>query len=157
MDSCKQIIRLPKLCVLELLNTGTVTQLVFWSLQDWWLDSHRVFLLFWISVPREARWAPQLALHVLDDWGNIRICHGLGYNPTLWWVQSPYPYSWPYPWIYEFMVSFATIQASGSSSFDLQQNLTAIVQHFGEYTYLLLAESYMRRTIPLSYLSISRL
>lgn len=71
-----------------LTQTKTVWLWTVSSLQNWWFNSHRLFLLLWISGPREAWRAPQLALHVLDDRRNICIGYGLGYNPTLWWVQS---------------------------------------------------------------------
>lgn len=52
--------------------------------QHWWLHPNCVLLLLWVPRPREARRASVLALHVLDDWWHLRICHGLGHHPTLW-------------------------------------------------------------------------
>lgn len=56
--------------------------------QHWRLHPHRVFLLLWVPGPGEARRASELALHVLDDRRHLRLCHGLGHHPTLWWGKQ---------------------------------------------------------------------
>ncbi len=56
--------------------------------QYWRLHPHRVFLLLWVPGPGEARRASELALHVLDDRGYLRLRHGLGHHPTLRWEKQ---------------------------------------------------------------------
>ncbi len=136
----------PNLCVhlwiSALEHSSTLGSVGFWSLQDWWLNSHRLFLLFWIPIPREAWWAPQLAVHGLDDRGDIRICHGLGYNPTLWWVQSLIP---------EFMrlwlATSALPKLADRPHLDLHIKQESSI--LGNTVVFFLAENYLRKSIPL--------
>lgn len=47
------------------------------------LHPHRLLLLLGVPGTGEARGAPELALHVLDDRGHLRFRYGLGHHPPL--------------------------------------------------------------------------
>lgn len=55
-------------------------------LQDRWSSTDSILILCGGVGSREERRASELAVHVLDDWRNLCLSHGLGYHPTLWWV-----------------------------------------------------------------------
>lgn len=62
--------------------------LIVFFLQDWRSSAHRLLLLCGGAGTREEGRAPQLALHVLDDWRDLRLSYGLGHHPTLWSVTT---------------------------------------------------------------------
>lgn len=55
-------------------------------LQDRWSSTDSILILCGGVGSREERRASELAVHVLDDWRNLCLSHGLGYHPALWWV-----------------------------------------------------------------------
>lgn len=73
--------------VLPFASPTVVLALISHSLCCSWQDrrghSHSVLLLRGSAGPREAGGASELAVHVLDDWWHLRLCHGLGHHPAL--------------------------------------------------------------------------
>lgn len=58
------------------------------NLQDRRSCTHSFLILCGGVGSREERRASELAVHVLDDRRNLRLSHGMGHHPTLWWVTA---------------------------------------------------------------------
>lgn len=55
-------------------------------LQNWGLCPNRVLVLLWVPADGQKRRTSQLALHVLDDGGHLRLLHRLGHHPSIWYI-----------------------------------------------------------------------